>query len=60
MLSDLHFNNRKYSSKDRLNKLKLMYRYKYYRQVLELNANIGYVDTNSIKQKKGRIKIRYR
>ncbi|MBE6161619.1 MAG: hypothetical protein E7158_05340 [Firmicutes bacterium] len=59
MLADLHFNNRKYSSKDRLNKLKILYKYKYYRQVLELNANIDYVDTNSIKQKKGRIKVRY-
>ena len=59
MLADLHFNNRKYSNKDRLNKLKIRYRYEYYKKVLELNANIDYVDTNSIKQKRGRIKVRY-
>ena len=60
MLADLYFNIRKLSNKDRLNKLKLMYRYKYLYMVEELNENLGYIDSNILKQSRGKIKKKIR
>ena len=60
MLADLYFNIRKFSNKERLRGLKVLYVRKYFDKVCELNSNLGYVDSNVIKQKRGKIKNRVR
>ena len=60
MLDDCYFNQRLYSSKERIHRLKLIYLDKYIKLVEELNKKLDYVDPNVIKMSKGRIKNRIR
>ena len=58
MLADIHFNRRKFTNKERLRSLKIVYMNKYFKKVCELNENLGYVDSNIIKLSRGKIKNR--
>ena len=60
MLDDCYFNQRLYSNKERIHKLKLIYLAKYIKLVQELNKKIDYVDPNVIRMSRGRIKNRIR
>ena len=60
MLDDCYFNQRLYSNKERLHKLKLIYLDKYIKLVEELNKKIDYLDPNVIKISRGKIKNRIR
>lgn len=60
MLDDCYFNQRLYSTKERIHKLKLVYLYKYIKLVEQLNKKIDYVDPNIIKMSRGKIKNRIR
>ena len=60
MIADFHFNRRRFTNKERLHSMKVVYMQHYCKKVEELNANLGYVDSDVIKQKRGRIKNRLR